>query len=1826
MDPKQSDNPSDPFPTFDSSLEGDAGKTVQLPDNADVLVTQGNSSQVDAGDAARTVQLDSAASADDIDTGATVQLSENIVDSRTVMSDIIDGSIPLSPEDMTRCTVDIRSLAAEDRADWSRLADQSAMKTVDSSVMAPPIESLAAMESNLLLVSRKLEERDNTGARPGLTPDYEIVKMLGKGGMGAVYAARQASLDRTVAVKVIQPLSEEQLAKLTSTGRLAAAEKQRREQFLSEAVVTGDLDHPNIVPIHDVARTHDGNLFYSMKRVEGTPWEKVIATRSLEENLEILLKVCDAVGFAHSRGVIHRDIKPENVMLGEFGAVMLMDWGLALTTATFQKKGSVRAVSSLGGSPAYMAPELALGPVDRISPAADIYLLGAVLFQMVTGVPPHYGKNLAGCLRAAAANKIVDAPPEKRGQLLDIALKAMETSPRDRHQTVQELQSAIRNYRLHLESVRLAGRAQEDLNQAEASQVYADYARAVFGFEEALKLWAGNDSARDGLAVSRLAYAEAAHRKEDFDLGLSLLDEQQPIFTATAQRLRQGLNERNSRRRRLEVLRRVAAVLAIVIVVGGGSLSFGLWQTHSQLVAKTGDLTVVSANLTKAEEQRGVLNQQLAGLDEKLDSARAAVAGAEVAKQEAERSAQRAQVEAGAAIAMAQQNAQQLIAKAEQDGRAQLAMAEQKAAEDLRKVETKAAAEVQRYEALTKTAEQALTSANTNLKAVEANLVTARDSQQRAEANSRYELYLAQISLARTRLQQNQQDEARRVLEEIRRTQPASEPLGWEWNRLWFEANRPQGGIAAPAGADGRDVWLGPTGRRAVSVLENGQLQLTPIVDARLQTPAAVALAGKCTAAVLNATDDLLAAGLESGEIQLFSTSNGTPARTLRGHTGEITALRFVGQQGLMSASRDGSIKLWDVTSGASVAAGWHFGEVRDLDAAVTPQGILAAAAVGSDGNGRVCVWRLVTKGREQTFEQQGDFLEHKTAPDAVAVAPDGSLIASGDREGRILLWQPGQSARVDYNAALTQAIRELRTGEERTLPASTAPIRAASLRDDALAGSELRLTAIDEPIRAHEEAVQRLRFSADGRRLISASSDFTSKVWDVSSGGLLKTLKGHGGRVRGATFSAANPDLVLTAGKGGVLAWSAAAPEDAVTFVPTSEDGAAQVHRDEIWCAAFDRTGTRIVTGSRDHTSRIVEIDPKTLQFKSLHQLRDDDTPRGAAPGLLNEGTGFVSLSLAVDEPHQRLFMGGVDGSIRVWSLDRAVELAQLPGTGLNSSFALSRDGRFLLTGSSSAVAGECLIWTIDDEGRPLSSPRKLTGHQEAVTAFAIAPDGKLFCTGDRKGKVCLWNSAGEQQGTALTAFGGARINAASFDETGQELFLALDSGAIARVKVSTGQVIEALTQPEMTFAIDLAVTGEQLLAIYQAADKNRDELRTQLVRWQLGRGSEKSQSVLAEEQRAPRQASLAMNAAPLLRSIRLGSGAQAGLFTVALTDVSGRNGQVKVYRATPEKPPVLLQSVALPRSIAPAEVAVPVGEGQVLTLNGDSAFRWNLRTLAHDLSYRPHSGITEVGFSPDSRFVISGSRSIKIWDVSTHRSVCKVEYPHEGAVLTTQFSPVSDSVFVSAGSDGLVKLWNWTPGASEVRPGPVHVAGKRAIRDARFSADGKHVLVVGDGGYAALWTPESGHVLTLPVGESAPNLLAGALSADGHWVLVGGADRLARLWKLSDDLTSAEAFPPCEGHADQIDAVAFLEPSPGNTAELRLLTGSRDKSLRIWDPRLNAPRAAGSAAAPPREIMALRRHSQGITAVDTFDHGRLVLSAGLDGKVILWPTGVER
>jgi serine/threonine protein kinase len=237
---------------------------------------------------------------------------------------------------------------------------------------------------------------------------YELVSVLGRGGMGVVYLARDTALDREVALKIFD----------------------RPPGDANEARLIARLEHPGIVPVHDFGELPDGRLFYAMKLVRGDRLDRWMgAGRDIGERLGVFLRVCEAVAFAHAHGVIHRDLKPANVMVGEFGEVLVLDWGIAAELRTAESalrnpESALRTADSVVGTPEYMAPEQARGDA-AVDHRADVFALGAVLAGMAAGSAP----------------------------LAAIARKAQSPDAAARYQSVPALAADINRY--------LAGRAVE---------------------------------------------------------------------------------------------------------------------------------------------------------------------------------------------------------------------------------------------------------------------------------------------------------------------------------------------------------------------------------------------------------------------------------------------------------------------------------------------------------------------------------------------------------------------------------------------------------------------------------------------------------------------------------------------------------------------------------------------------------------------------------------------------------------------------------------------------------------------------------------------------------------------------------------------------------------------------------------------------------------------------------------------------------------------------------------------------------------------------------------------------------------------------------------------------------------------------------------------------------------------------------------------------------------------------------------------------------------------------------------------------------------------
>jgi eukaryotic-like serine/threonine-protein kinase len=349
--------------------------------------------------------------------------------------------------------------------------------------------------------------------------ELEVRGVLGEGGMGRVFLARQRSLDREVAIKTLRE----------------HASQGDHDALLLEGTVTGRLEHPSIVPVHALGVHDDGRPILVMKLVDGVAWSELLRdpkhpawdewsgdTRDrLEAHLEILMQVCNAVHFAHEHGFVHRDIKPANVLIGRFGDVYLADWGIA------HRIGS--SESRVCGTSVYMAPEMALA--GNIDARTDVYLLGATLHELLTGKRRHEGETTFIAMMNAILSPPVDYASTIPEELAALANRATARDPLERPESAAAFRLAIAAYRRHKTSVALSDSALPRLEKLHAAGADADelIAEARFAIAQALEHWPENPAAlraerelADILAARRRRAAELEMLAHDHDPRVAL--------------------------------------------------------------------------------------------------------------------------------------------------------------------------------------------------------------------------------------------------------------------------------------------------------------------------------------------------------------------------------------------------------------------------------------------------------------------------------------------------------------------------------------------------------------------------------------------------------------------------------------------------------------------------------------------------------------------------------------------------------------------------------------------------------------------------------------------------------------------------------------------------------------------------------------------------------------------------------------------------------------------------------------------------------------------------------------------------------------------------------------------------------------------------------------------------------------------------------------------------------------------------------------------------------------------------------------------------------
>lgn len=1545
----------------------------------------------------------------------------------------------------------------------------------------------------------------------GMRNDYELIEVIGVGGEGVVHAARQASIDRTVALKMIRQ------------DRVDPGDAgESRLKFLSEAVVTGDLEHPNIVPIYDLGTTNDGTLFYVMKRVVGTPWSEAIQSKALHENIAILMRVADAVALAHSRGVVHRDLKPENVMLGDFGEVLLTDWGIALCTEGFAKKKSVMLSRGLGGTPAYMAPEMATGPIEAIGPAADIYLLGAILFEISTGKPPHHADDVLECLKCAARNDI--QATDVSGELLDIARRAMLTNPAARFETVKAFQDSIAGYLSHSESVLLSEQANDDLKRARETGAYQDFAAAVFGFQKAIDLWADNVRARSTLVVARSEYASAALKKGDLDLALSLLDAKQPRHVGLIKQIVAAQKERDARQNRLRSLRRIAAGLLVAIFAGGTYAFMRVSEAKRQ-----SDASKLAAD----------------------DSAKQALEQAEAAEEQR-------------VLAF---EAQQAAVRSEGDAKAAAIRAnEERKKSDVARAAATDALRRAREASYASAISLAVNSIATNAFDDAVGILKLQQTQAEQSPLRHWEwgrlMYLGlggdPASHSGPAVQTVQTgSELMAVAISPDRTRIAAPTMAGAIH-LWARQ-----GDAVPSRWDQyaviagdvllHDVAFSPDGNLLAAGGDDDVIRLYDLRNLELGPVLIRGHRGPVLSVAFAPTADppVLASASADRTIKLWSADWVDPIQTLVGHTATIWSVAFDGEgERLVSASDDFTARVWGVQSGKEFQRFRRHGEPV-FCAEFSPDGKWVASG-GYDK--RVLIWAadryqpiestLVEEVTNRLRDGENDasdlsvreLLGHSASVRSVAFSADGHSLASGARDNTLRIWNVADTAATVPKALVTLASTKGISGTGRTPIVAQRTLRGHGgwVSDcQFLDSDEVVSVSLDQKLKIwrpelYQETttlegirnpVLSAAYSPNGRFAVLGFDDGTAGIWDTTTGGRISVLnEGHDFLASNAIFLPGGKRMVTIAGDDTLRMWEVDAGTEVWSREGTGRRGLIAVSPD----------GKLIVTGSSGgKVAQVWDAESgapvRVLDASHLDELTRQ-YPLASPEELEKQVADITALTFSVDG--RLVVTGDSAGTCSIWDIGKTEPVRTFRGhERAISAIYWNAGDRSLVTASAD---GSVAFWD-PQTGRELPGSRLV--HEDSVSLMAISADesAALTVAADRRGsqKLSYWRLADR---TLIATYSDAN-GLALGDESEADQSLAARSLSINSV----------------AFAPD---RNEALVAIFDTKTSRYD-----VRKWDLQSGSLQP---LENRELRPGLVFSAIYARAAAQQVLTVGGSGARFWdrdagrevmnyrphgAILSVDVSGDNESIlttgadrsiKVWQYDRQNDRWLPRAKLIGGHSGPIRVARFAGDADNPTfLSGGEDGRVVIWERDEDQwkatgELAGHEGaVLAIDISSDGRMVATSSsdQSVRVWDLTNRVEVTKL-VRHRGAVLSVRFSQDGRRI-ISGGSDNLAMIWDWesTISGDTSAPSAILVGHSAAVNAVAFSPDGMRALTGSQDNTLKLW--DSGTRSTREGNEETElmsitahqrEVTAVDFSSDGKQILSAGRDRQAILWNSID------------------------------------------------------------------------------------------------------------
>jgi len=973
---------------------------------------------------------------------------------------------------------------------------------------------------------------------------YRVQREFGRGGQAVVYLAFDSHIGREVALKMLLPQHER-------TGRAAL-------RFLREARVTGQLEHPGIVPVHELGQRADGSRYYTQKLVRGrTLRDAIDACKSLPERLKLLphfADVCQALAYAHGRGVVHRDLKPENVMVGEFGETVVLDWGLAKVRGAsdssadtpFTAKAGQTVDGTVIGTPLYMSPEQAFGKLQEVDEKSDTWGLGAILYEILAGRPPFLGLTADEVIYKVAnlpVPRVAEFCPSAPPDLVAVAERAVTRDRDKRYASARELAAEVeawmsgarvRAYEYtSWELVRRFAARNQLLSSVIGASVVLLAAFAVLIAREHRASLAHLADARLNLAEALLGQARSAEKELQWPRAAAFYAAARGQVESGEARWGQAIAQRIGP---LPVLRRDLPgeeVWGLVALPGGQVATASddggirLWDSRGALLALLGS-------------HQG----QAPGIAASADGARVASAGIDgtvrVFDVAARRQVRELRGHTDEVWAVAFSRDGKLLASGALDGTARIWDASSGA-----------------------------------------HLATLTGHEER----------VAGLSFAPDgRLATASFDGA------VRLWSPAWKELSRltiPGAQLWAVAFSPSGRVLAAGGSEGALRLWAPGQAREITRLEGHERAVAAVAfspDGRALASAGLdgnvrlwdARTGRgrarvdghdrpATAVAFALDGSMLFTGGEDATLRGFALPAEPALHTLMGHGADVRAVAFSPDgRTLASGSEDGAVHLWPLPAPGEPRRFDTGGWVRSV--AFSSDGKLLAA--GSDDQ-RVHVWELASGAHLELPGHSDEIL-------AVAFAPGTSILASTGNDGTVRVWDVAR--RAPAWAARTLRTTDARQAKVRTLAWSPDGRTLATGGTDSTVrlwdGGTGDLAAV---LRGHEGRVRNVAFSPDGRLLASGANDRDVLVWELPSGKLVRKLEGHEGQVRGLVFTPDGRALVSASADRTVRIW------DPRTGEPLWR---ALRHDREILGVALSPDGRTLATASRDKSVEMIRID----------------------------------------------------------------------------------------------------------------------------------------------------------------------------------------------------------------------------------------------------------------------------------------------------------------------------------------------------------------------------------------------------------------------------------------------------------------------------------------------------------------------------------------------------------------------------------------------------------------------------------------------------------